>query len=945
MMWLVICGLAIHLVFFYSIFDIYFTSPLVHGMTPFTTPSHPPAKRLVLFVADGLRADKFFEVDPGGVHRAPYIRTIIEGKGSWGVSHTRVPTESRPGHVALIAGFYEDVSAVAKGWKENPVEFDSVFNESLYTWSWGSPDILPMFAKGASGGHVYTHCYDADKEDFTGVDSHKLDMWVFGKVKDFFRQARENTSLLHKLKQDKIVFFLHLLGLDTNGHSNKPYSREYLSNIRVVDKGIQQIEELVENFYGNDGKTAYVLSADHGMTDWGSHGAGDPSETLTPLVVWGAGLRGALPNSDPSHIYPDHFSTDWHLDHLRRHDVQQADVAALMSSLIGVPFPLNSVGRLPLDFLNTSDGFKSESLFTNAQQILAQFKVKMTQKQKSTFSFTFRPYQELLESKQIEKVREIRRLIQAGQHLLAIEESKALMESALKGLNYYQTYDRFFLGFSIVCGFLGWMAYVLALVIEGYSGVLIHTDKLDMNNIPAWRTPQVTLMIGIAMATVITIVLFVQSSPLSYYIYCLAPVVLWTCVLLRVRMYYSAIQSIHQSGSWVQVLLCVLGIVGATELVVWSFFQRELLSIGLVTMSLWLVTSPSFKTYTSSLGWLSSCLTLAVFPLLPVVGKDTDYSLVLFAGCLFVLLGIFAIKRVSGRVSSSSFQESHTSSPDGENGRTVIVLVIQTLLLGISTAIVRSTSASMANRNGLPLINQILSWTILGLSLVLPLFSSNRVTDRLVSITLSIASPGLLLSIRQEGLFLLALTCLLYFWVRREQNLVRPGLKLDRLDFHEADTCERRLLEWADLRRAYFFVFLILVAFFGTGNIASINSFEPASVYCFLTTFNPFLMGALMVWKNLIPFVVVTCWFRAIHVITNLPTRAFFLIVFIISDILALHFFFLVRDYGSWLDIGTSISHYVIVMSMIIFVVLLFGLGHVLTLWRLPRGVHKQHPH
>ncbi|KAL7627618.1 Glycosyl phosphatidyl inositol anchor synthesis [Parahypoxylon ruwenzoriense] len=936
-------AMVFHLIYIYSIFDIYFVSPIVSGMQLYRVERpvarKAPADRLVLFVGDGLRADKAFQSFPEPYPKteddqtprplAPYLRSRVLEHGTFGVSHTRVPTESRPGHVALIAGLYEDVSAVATGWKLNPVNFDSVFNRSAHTWSWGSPDILPMFEHGATPGRIDAYCYGADFEDFS-QDATNLDIWVFDHVKELFATAKNNQTLNRALRQDKVVFFLHLLGLDTTGHSYRPYSKEYLNNIKVVDQGVKEIAELVRNFY-NDDRTAFIFTADHGMSDWGSHGDGHPDNTRTPLIAWGSGVAKPSIYEDVTAPGHDEYSSDWNLGRVKRNDVQQADVAALMAYLIGAEFPANSVGELPLSYLSADIKEKAEASLVNAQEILEMYKVKEISKEAK--EIRYRPYKPLSEGSGLSpeaRVSYIKELISTERFEEAIEESAALMKIGLEGMRYLQTYDWLFLRALITIGYLGWMAYAL-------------TTVLDLHVLQGATQASRTLG-GTVVFSSILVVLYssfiISHSPFTYYAYAFFPLFFWEEVYARrdslIKGRQALFGHIKTGANVLTLVLNVITYVGIIESLALGYIHREILTVLFVIGAFYPLTlGVSFlqKHLALTMTWFVSCLLMSSFTLLPAM-KTENVPLIMLGGLLMVAVGVlYLIFEDRLLADFSCLKSPGTLQRGNEISRALTGLVLLAVL------VTRSSALSLQAKLGLPRGNQVVAWLVLVVSLLMPLAHrlqpNNYYLHRLLVIFLTCAPTFVILTISYEGLFYFAFSLALVTWVRLEhhgyiflQSAKSVPAEENAVEVStQAVTSKFRPLTLSDARVALFFFVLLQSAFFSTGNVASISSFSLESVCRLIPVFDPFSQGALLILKIMVPFALISANLGILNKRIGVAPSALFMVAMALSDILTLHFFWVVKDEGSWLEIGSTISHFAIASLLCVFVAALEGVS------------------
>ncbi|XP_014221295.1 GPI ethanolamine phosphate transferase 1-like [Trichogramma pretiosum] len=823
---IILWGFVMHIILLYGVLDANFHSPIISELPSVPMPKGPPAKRVLIFVADGLRFRTFKN------HIPPYLNSVIEHQGVWGISHTRMPTESRPGNIAIVAGLYEDPSAVFKGWKENPVDFDSVFNQSYASWLWGSPDIISLFTKG-SQNNIHGASYPASWQDFNNnFDSFKrLDDWVFNEYWKWLTNEAYNYKA-----QDKIILFFHLLGCDTTGHSAKPQSKDYVEIMMALDRNIKNVVQETEEYFGY-GTTSYIFTSDHGMTDWGSHGSGSTDETETPFVAWGAGIKKKA----------------------QFYNIEQADITPLISTLVGIPYPRNNEGILPIEILDDNyQKYIANAFFTNAKQLAEQVKANRELMVGRSLANIYNKDKELSQ-----KLFTTEQFLQEGKIVQAIKDTNLSTKLAKQALTYYRNYlsQRF-----LCCMLIMWISWIIILFLDLSS---VPKEFIE----PIWNYVIIIGLIGITVPLVLEYAVAgcKDGRLLGYGLICNFSV--WIAIK---KIISNEISFDMTSKKPLREFVSILGI---TIMMIVGLYYRWTFSISMIIVVFLLRTI--FEKSTNHRLTITG-VALSVFPLFPVVGPVPRVYLVLVA----IFIGMVVVMK--------------------QKRLNKCIKVIEIIRLCLTSVLTLNIIDGKS----------CLSWFLLFTTPLVICLHPREWDRRIIGITMALLSPLALLSASHEPMFFLILSAHLQQWPIHV-NAERCSSNSKRMNL-------------SNFSVASILMMYTLICFFGTGNMASLSSFDPTWTRHFLTIFSPFTMTTLILIKIMIPLILVGCLIQAMARETTI-----FSSVLLLGDFLAIPLMFGITNQGSWLDIGSSISRFVIAISLPCLLVIVYYLSKPLTAFSL----------
>jgi hypothetical protein len=303
-----IASFAIAFALIRSVAAVWFSSEIVATPRNDEVAAPPLTDRVVVVVIDGLRIDTALEGD-----LMPRLQAIARA-GSAGLSMASQVTMTGLGVRTLGTGTSPGLADILLEARLPPVTFDNVFaslrRRGDHIARFGNPSWKELF-----GDYIdLDPKIDRSLEMLARADN----VWAADTV-----IVRRAVQLMGRGGWQLCI--VHLGGLDNAAHRFTPFGSAFRAKARGVDSDIARIVEAAGD------RTTVIITSDHGTSDRGHHGSGEPITRRTPLVLTGAAVA-------------------------RGHtlDARQTDVAPTIAALLGVPIPAPSEGRILLDALELS---------------------------------------------------------------------------------------------------------------------------------------------------------------------------------------------------------------------------------------------------------------------------------------------------------------------------------------------------------------------------------------------------------------------------------------------------------------------------------------------------------------------------------------------------------------------------------------------------------------
>ncbi|MGB3906513.1 MAG: alkaline phosphatase family protein [Anaerolineae bacterium] len=277
---------------------------LVNYQSPYTNAlpagqgGEAPTDQVVIVLQDGLRLDASRELETWNKLRAQGADLAVR------VSQ---PSLSIPSFTVINTGSYQEINGVTTNWYEGPIPpLDSVYCEAQ------RQGLTTAMVQEAGGPKLFAECLDSP---------------IYREVPKDDRRAADDIILqesLAALQEEPNLLWIHFSGSDWSGHHYGGASEEYRQFAREIDARIAEIAEAMDL-----DSAVLILASDHGHIDTGGHGGWEEEVILAPLVIAGEGIR---PGSYPQ--------------------VEQADIAPTVATLLGIAVPTHNQGQPLFDLLD-----------------------------------------------------------------------------------------------------------------------------------------------------------------------------------------------------------------------------------------------------------------------------------------------------------------------------------------------------------------------------------------------------------------------------------------------------------------------------------------------------------------------------------------------------------------------------------------------------------------